>query len=165
MHAKDVIRLSMDMSERVLMAYIGDLEDADLKVPPEEGMNPIGWQIGHLISSERMMMEGIKPGSCPALPEGFDAAHSTEKAKTGALDPSTFKTKAEYLSLWNAQREASKAVLDSVPEAELDAPSPERFRNFMPTVGAVLALPASHTLMHVGQFVPLRRKLKKPVVI
>ncbi len=165
MHPKDVIRTSMDMSERILMAYVGDLDDADLKIPPSEGMNPIAWQLGHLISSERSMLEAIKPGSSPALPQGFEAAHSTEKAKAGELDPSAFKTKAEYLHLWNEQRAATKALLDGLSETDLDAPAPERMRNYLPTVGAALGMTGSHALMHVGQFVPVRRKRGKPVVI
>jgi uncharacterized damage-inducible protein DinB len=165
MEAKDVIRASMGMSERIVMAYVGDLDDADLKMPPSEGMNPIAWQLGHLISSERSMIEAIKPGSSPSLPEGFEAAHSTEKAKAGELDPSAFKTKAEYLHLWNEQRAATKALLDGLSKTDLDAPAPERMRSFVPTVGDVLALTGSHALMHVGQWVPVRRKLGKPVVI
>jgi uncharacterized damage-inducible protein DinB len=165
MNAKDVIRSSMDMSERILMAYLGDLDDADLKIPPSEGMNPIAWQLGHLISSERSMIEGIKPGSSPALPEGFETAHSTEKAKAGALDPSAFRSKAEYISLWNGQRAATKTVLDGLSSADLDAPAPERMRNFVPTIGALISMTGSHALMHAGQFVPVRRKRGKPVVI
>ena len=34
-----------------------------------------------------------------------------------------------------------------------------------PTVGHALNMAGGHTLMHVGQFVPLRRTLDKPVVI
>jgi hypothetical protein len=165
MQPKDMIRQSMDFSERIVMSYIGDLEDADLKIPPSEGMNPIAWQIGHLISTERRMLQDVKPGASPALPEGFEAAHSTEKAKAGALDPSAFKSKAEYLKLWKAQRAATKAVLDGLSEADLDTASPENWRKFMPTLGDLFGLVGSHTLMHAGQFVPVRRKLGKPVMI
>ena len=31
--------------------------------------------------------------------------------------------------------------------------------DFVPTVGDVLGMTGSHVLMHVGQFVPVRRKL------
>src|SRR4051812_14102890 len=125
MHAKDAIRQTLDMSDMVLQRYVADLDDAELKVPPGEGMNPIAWQLGHLISVERMAVEGIKPGSSPKLPEGFDEAHSTETAK--AKNFSGLKTKADYLNLGQAQRAATKAVLDGLSDAELDAPAPERF--------------------------------------
>jgi hypothetical protein len=163
MNAKDVIRQSLDMSEMIAQTYVNDLEDADLRLRPAEGMNPIAWQLGHLITSERAMIEGIKPGSSPKLPDGFEAAHATEAAKSN--DFAGLKTKAEYLNLWQAQRAATKAVLDGLSDADLDSPAPERFQRMWPTVGAVLGLVGNHTLMHVGQFVPVRRKLKKPVLI
>src|ERR1700760_3937994 len=74
MHPKDLIRQNLDFSDRLVKAYVEDLDDESLLLRPVEGMNHIAWQLGHLISSERRMVEAIKPGSCPALPEGFDAA-------------------------------------------------------------------------------------------
>ncbi len=64
-----------------------------------------------------------------------------------------------------AQRDATKAVLDALTDADLDAPAPERLRRMCPTVGTVFNLTGNHVLMHVGQFVAVRRKLGKPVVI
>ena len=65
-----------------------------------------------------------------------------------------------------AQRDATKAVLDGLSDAELDAPGPERFRQMAPTVGVVMLLIGNHVLMHVGQFVSVRRHARsKPVAI
>ena len=47
----------------------------------------------------------------------------------------------------------------------MDAPGPEKSRAFMPTVGHVFSLAASHPLMHAGQFVAVRRHLKKPIAM
>lgn len=163
MIAKDVIRQTLDMGESIVRTYVNDLEDADLRLRPAEGMNPIAWQLGHLLAYERMMVEGIKPDSSPPLPDGFEAAHAPEAAKSN--DFAGLKTKAEYLKLWQAQRAATKAVLDGLSDAELDSPAPERFRRMWPTVGAVLTLVGNHTLMHVGQFILVRRTLGKPVLI
>ena len=88
-------------------------------------MNHIAWQLGHLISGERHFAELISPGSCPALPEGFDEAHSKEAAKGD--DPSKFRTLAEYQSLWKDQRAATLAVLDAVPDADLEKADPDKF--------------------------------------
>ena len=162
MTAKDAIRQSIDTADMILGKYLNDLGDADLLVRPVPGMNPIAWQIGHLISSERSMVEQIKPGSCPPLPEGFDAAHSKEASTTE--DMSKFHTKAEYQAAWKAQREATRAVLEAATDAELDVPAPERIRNFCPTVGGIFNLTGLHPLMHLGQFVAVRRERAKPVV-
>ena len=163
MNAKDVIRQTLGHSDMILKSYINDLEDADLRLSPIDGLNCIAWQLGHLVSSERGMVEGIKPGSCPPLPPGFDENHGKTKGK--ADSSSNFLSKSEYIALIDAQREATKAVLEGLRESDLDAPGPERMRKFCPTVGSVMVLTGNHALMHLGQFVAVRRKLNKPVVI
>jgi hypothetical protein len=163
MNAKDAILQTFGFNDAILNAYLGDLSDADLLLRPVEGQNHIAWQIGHLISSERRMVEGIKPGASPALPEGFDEAHNRDACTSD--DPSKFLPKQRYLELYQAQRAATKEVLEGLSDADLDAPGPERSRKMAPTVGATLGLVGNHVLMHVGQFVSVRRKLKKPVVI
>lgn len=163
MNAKDVINHTFGHSDRVLKYYINDLEDAELQLVPLDGMNCIAWQLGHLISSERGMVEGIKPGSCPPLPAGFDENHGKNKGQTD--NSANYLSKNEYIALLDAQREATKAVLESLSESDLDAPAPEMMRRLCPTVGSVMLLVGNHALMHVGQFVAVRRKLNKPVVI
>jgi len=164
MTAKDAIRQSIEMSDMILGKYLEDLDDAALMSRPVAGMNHIAWQLGHLISNERKTVEGIKPGSCPPLPEGFDAKHAKEAH--AADDPAAFHTKVEYLATWKAQREASKAVLESLSDADLDAPAPEWLKGFCPTVGyAMNMLVGIHPMMHAGQFVAVRRSLQKPVAM
>jgi hypothetical protein len=163
MNAKDVILHGMGMADHILNAYLGDLSDADLVIRPVEGQNHIAWQLGHLISSERMFVEGIKPGSCPPLPAGFDEAHNKEASMSD--DPTKFLSKQKYLEIYQAQRAATKAALESLPEAELDKPAHESIRAFSPTIGTTFSLMGEHVLMHVGQFVSVRRKLNKPVTI
>jgi uncharacterized damage-inducible protein DinB len=163
MSPKDAIRQTLDLSERIVSSYIGDLDDDAIRRRPMDGVNPIAWQLGHLLSVERAMADGIRPGSSPALPDGFDDAHSTDAAK--AKRDAGLRTLAEYQALMQAQRAATKAVLAGLSEQDLDAPAPERFRNLTPTVGLGLNMVGMHSLMHVGQFVVVRRQLQKPVVI
>jgi hypothetical protein len=163
MNAKDVILHNFTMADNILNAYLGDLADADLVLRPVEGQNHIAWQLGHLISSERMMVEGVKAGTCPPLPAGFDEAHNKEASSSSATK--NFLSKQKYLDLYKAQRAATVAVLQSLADAQLDAPGPERMRQIAPTVGALFGLAGQHVLMHVGQFVSVRKKLKKPVTI
>jgi hypothetical protein len=163
MTAKDAILQTFTMNDMILNAYLADLSDADLLIRPVEGQNHIAWQLGHLIASERSMLEGIKPGASPALPEGFEKAHDRED--TTSDDASRFATKQQYLDLFKAQRAATRKVLDGMSDADLDTPGPERLRQMAPTVGATYGLIGNHVMMHVGQFVSVRRKLKKPVAI
>jgi hypothetical protein len=163
MSVKDAIRQTLDMSERVIGSYVKDLDDDAIRLRPLDGINPIAWQLGHLLSFERAMVEGIRPGSSPALPAGFDDAHSTASAK--AKNDAGLLGLSDYQSLMSAQREVTKRVLDGLTDAELAAPAPERFRNFTPTARDGLNMVGMHFLMHAGQFVVVRRQLQKPVVI
>jgi DinB superfamily len=161
MNAKDVILQSLGFNDTILNAYLSDLSDADLLHRPVPGQNHIAWQLGHLITSERSMLEGIKPGSSPALPEGFVEAHNKDACTSN--DSGKFCSKDTYLELFKAQRAASKKVLDELSDTDLDAPAPERLRRMVPTVGGVFSLFGNHVLMHSGQFVSVRRLLKKPI--
>jgi len=163
MSEKAIIQSNYAMNEWVIEAYLSDLTDADLLIRPFPTQNHIAWQLGHLILSEKGMLDGVKPGSSPELPPEFEAAHGRDEAATKCDDPAKFRGKAEYLKLMKAQRDASKAALEAASEADLDAPSPERLRQMAPTVGSVYMLMSSHVTLHAGQFVSVRRKLEKPV--
>jgi len=163
MSPKDVIRGNIQGSESIINAYLAGLSDGDLMIRAVPGMNHIAWQLGHLISAERHFAELVSPGSSPALPDGFDEAHSKEAAKSD--DPSKFRTLAEYQSLWKTQRAASLAALDAAPEADLDQADPEKYPNFAPTPARLLGMIGFHPLMHAGQFVAVRRLLDKPIAM
>lgn len=163
MNAKDTLAATLDTSSFVLGKYIEDLSDEELLTRPGEGCNHVAWQLGHLISSEAMLLDMLVPGAAPELPEGFAEKHS--KDNTTSDEAADFCTKAEYLEQFDRVHAASKAALQHVSEADLDQPAPENFRAMFPTVGAVWVLLATHPLMHAGQVVPVRRKLGKPVMI
>lgn len=162
MNATDAIRNDLAMSQRIIDAYIGDLEDSDLLVRPLPEMNHIAWQLGHLIGSERNIVEMIKPGSCPPLPDDFNEGHGRKTYDVD--DPSKFYTKSRYQELWKTQREATLAVLQSLTEEDLDR-TDDKFPAMAPSVGRLMGMCGTHPLMHAGQFVAVRRKLGKPVTI
>lgn len=163
MNARDAIRAAAQTSTMVLKTYVADLSDADLMLRPGPGCNHLAWQLGHLISSECALLEMVQPGAAAKLPEGFSDKHKKEHA--GSDDPAQFCTKQEYLDLMDQVQAATFAALEKVSESDLDQPGPEAFRSMFPTKGHVYLLIATHQLMHAGQFVPVRRKLGKPVVI
>lgn len=99
-------------------------------------------------------------------PEGFAEKHSRETC--GDDTAANFCSKDEYLALFEKVRAASAEALGSSSEADLNAENPhpdENFRQMFPTAGSMWVLIASHPMMHVGQFVPVRREVGKPVVI
>lgn len=163
MQTSDAILHTYGMSQMVLQSYVGDLTDAELLQRPHEDCNHIAWQLGHLISSEARLLESVAPGKGIELPEGFAEKHDKENA--GSNDPADFSSKEEYLALFAKLKEALQSAVTTCSAEDLDAPGPEFLKGFADTAGAVYVLIATHPMMHVGQFVPVRRALGKPVVI
>ncbi len=162
MDAKEAIRNGINSADSIVQGYLGDMTDAELLVRPVPGANHIAWQLGHLIVAEHMLIESVYPGSMPKLPEGFAEKYSKETATSD--DPKAFLPKAEYLKIVKEQRDGTLKALEKVSDADLDKPAPEKFRQFVPTVGAMFALQGSHYLMHAGQWAVTRRKLgRKPL--
>jgi hypothetical protein len=157
--AKDVFKMTMGLTDMVMNSYLGDLSDAELTIRPVEGMNPIAWQLGHLIMSERRMIETVKPGSSPELPAGFEEAHSKEALE---LEKPAYLSKSAYLDLMKKQREATLAVIAATADSDLDK---ETGISYAPTYAALFNMIGLHPMMHAGQFVAVRRMLKKPVTI
>lgn len=157
-HAAGALQFQVDMIKMTL----GDFSDADMLVRPVPNANHAAWQLGHLIESETQMLEMAKPGSMPALPAGFSGRFSKETAKSD--DPAAFPKKAELISLFERQRRATIAFLQSLSEKDLDQPAPEPMRKYVPTLAALLLMTPSHLAMHMGQFQVIRRKLGKPVL-
>jgi uncharacterized damage-inducible protein DinB len=163
MNAKDTIRSSANLSALVLKTYISDLDDSDLMCRPGEGCNHLAWQLGHLISSEVQLLNCIAPEQGTELPDGFADAHSKENSDND--DPTDFHGKSAYVELFDKVRAASLAALDAYAESDLDNPAPEDFREFCPTMGDMFTLIATHSMMHAGQFVVVRRQLGKPILM
>lgn len=143
-------------------ATLADFSDADLLVRPVPGANHAAWQIGHLISSERRLVETTKPSCMPPLPAGFAEKFTKE---TAAVDtPSAFPSKAELLAAYDQQRQGTIAWAKGLTEAELDQPLPPPIGARIPTVAALALLVPTHLAMHMGQIQVIRRKLNKPVL-
>lgn len=161
MGPRDVIKQALDLSDYVINQYVGDLSDSDLRLRPVEGMHPIALQLGHLIVGENAFANMIKPGSAPPLPDGFKEAHDF---KNKELTDSGFVSKDKYVELLKTQRSATKSLLEAVPDSDLDDTRDGKLPSFAPTVGALLLLIGMHAMSHAGQFVPVRRTTKKPIV-
>jgi uncharacterized damage-inducible protein DinB len=159
MSPKDMIAKSLDTSDFIMNKYLGDLSDADLKIEAVEGMHPIAVQLGHLIAAERMFIEYVSPGLSPELPAGFADSHSLKND----VKDRKLATKDEYLKLWAAQRAATKKALDALKDDELTDTRGGKLPQFAPTVADILNMVAIHSLNHSGQFVAVRRLLKKPI--
>ena len=162
MTPRDVIKNTVNMCHEVLTSYLGDLSDAELMVRAVPEANHIAWQLGHLIAAEHQM---LTDAGCemPDLPAGF--AESYTKETSTSDDPAKFHKKEQYLEWIGQQRAATLAALDGLSEADLDKPTPESMHGYAPTVGIAFNVIGIHVMMHAAQFVAVRRKLGKPVLI
>lgn len=159
MQTKDAMKQVVESAHMLTQMYVQDLQDAELLERSVPGTNHIAWQLGHNISETAELIEMLGQPA-PALPEGFSQAHSKQRVTSD--NPADFSSKAVYLDLLSRVKAASLAAIDATPDSELDDPAPEAVREYAPTKGAMLLLLGTHLLMHVGQFVPIRRKLGKP---
>ena len=163
MNTKEAIKQAYEFSHMVLGGYLSDFSDDELLHRPGEGCNHVAWQLGHLISSECDMLNMVVPGAAADLPDGFTDNHSRENCSSD--DASQFCSKDEYMQLLGKVKAATFSALDSMSDEDLDKDGPEPMRSFCPTVGSLFVLIGTHPMMHVGQFVPIRRKLQKPIVM
>ncbi len=163
MNGTAIIRQTYQTSLMVLKTYLNDINDDEMMTRPAKGCNHAAWQLGHLISAEVSLVDSICPGKGGELPDGFADQHSKESSSCD--DAAKFCSKAEYLELLDSVGQATMAALDATSDEELDKEGPEHFKEMFPTVGSIWVLIATHTMMHSGQFVALRRKLEKPIVM
>ncbi len=154
---QDAIRRALGFGRMTTTMVLGELSDENLLVRPVDGANHVAWQLGHLISSENMLMSGMPHADMPALPEGFAEKYTPETSKSD--DKSGWETKERYVELYQQQRAATEDALEKTTGDELNQPGPEMVRAIAPTVGDVFNLMAAHELMHVGQYSVVRRKL------
>lgn len=162
MDAKQAIRSSLNISDFLVYRYLEDIAPEELLARPAAGANHIAWQLGHLISAERNLVEAAAPGSMPELPAGFVDRHKKDMAASD--NRGDFLSKDEYLRLAKEIRAATLQTLDKVSEADLDKPATGRVPPFVKTAGDCFALIGPHWSSHAGQWVVLRRKLGRPVM-
>jgi hypothetical protein len=144
---------------------LGDLTDADMFVRPCPGANHAAWQLGHLIASEASVQKELAPSHAVSLPDGFSKLYNMEANKQDdAAKFAPFNTKAQLLELFSKVREGTAAWVESMTPAQLDAPSPDKYKAWAGTIGELVTGQMTHTMMHLGQFQVLRRKLGKPVL-
>jgi hypothetical protein len=159
MDLKQAIRASLTQADFIVNGYLDDLTDAELLARPCNGGNHIAWQLGHLIGSERHLVEQAIPGKMPPLPEGFGARHNKEAAASD--DPAAFFTKEEYLALAKEFRGATLAVVADLPDSAFDQPI-SKVPPFLKTAGEMFLFIGPHWIMHAGQWAVIRRTLGRP---
>lgn len=159
MKTHDAIKTSIETADMIAKMYIEDLSDEEMMHRPHQKCNHIKWQMGHLIASDYMMINGCCPGSMPDLPDGFAEKYNKETAASD--NPGDFHSKAELMELWQNQREAALSKLASLSEDDFSLESPEEMRSYAPNFGAAFGMLGIHWTMHSGQWAIIRRQLER----
>lgn len=157
MDSKEAIRTTMTAADFFIDSYLSDITPQEMMVRPAPGANHLAWQLGHLISAERRLVEAAIPGSMPPLPEGFAERHTKDTA--GSDNPADFLSKDDYLKLAKTVRAATLKVLDSQTEADFDKPVSGKVPPWIKRAGDCFVTAGSHWILHAGQWVVLRRHL------
>lgn len=163
MNFKDAIRSALRTADFMAQGYLADITPAEMLARPVDGANHIAWQLGHLITSERHLVEAAAPGSMPPLPEGFAERHRRDRKPTD--NAADYLSKEEYLQLAQKVRASTLATLDLFSDADFANPVTARVPPFVKCAGDCFATIAPHWTLHAGQWVVLRRKLGRPVMI
>lgn len=163
MNGKDAIRATLKSNQFILEMLLADFTDAEMLVRPVPGANHMAWQVGHVLAGESVLIQKQLPDAVyPPLPEGFAEKHGDKNAKDDT--PAHFLSKAEYLALSKAARDATIANLEKLTDADLDRPVVGPIAAYAPTIGDLFLMTASHTMMHAAQATVVRRLLGKPVL-
>jgi len=157
MDLKDAVRTTFATADMLTHAYLDDLTPQELLTRPVPSANHVAWQLGHLIASERMLVEAGVSGSMPPLADGFAERHNKHTA--GSDKPADFLSKDEYFKIAQDVRAATLAVMEKLTAVEFDKPISGRVPPFVKRVGDAFLTAGTHWIMHTGQWVALRRKL------
>jgi hypothetical protein len=162
MYFQSIAQELLGTSRYIMSAYLSDMTDEDILICPVSGAHHAAWQLGHLISSERRMVDGVRAGFGVDLPADFEVVHSKEVAHEAVVGCLPI---ARYVELLSSQRAKTLALLLELKDSEFAQPAPEFMRGYAKHVSSVFLSIASHELMHAGQIAVIRRVLGKPIVV
>jgi hypothetical protein len=159
MDTRQAIITGFAQADGIVNAYLADLSPVEMLVRPVPGINHVAWQLGHLIASERYLMDKVAPGQMPALPAGFVERHAKDMATSDKVEG--FLSKEEYLRIGREVRGNVLKILQGLTPEGFDRPV-QGVPPFVKTAGETLLFMSGHWMMHVGQWAVVRRKVGRP---
>jgi hypothetical protein len=160
MDIKQAVMTNLNTADFIVEGYLADLKQEELLVRPCTGINPIAWQLGHLINSEWNLVNAAAPGKLDPLPAGFSDTYG--RGKKAGDNASDYLSKDEYLKIKRALRANVLRVLEAVPAADFDADAPQGLPPMMKKKGDIWLFLGAHWLMHAGQWAVTRRSIGRP---
>jgi hypothetical protein len=68
MNAKDAARTTMNTADFMVDSYLSDITPDEMFVRPAPGANHVAWQLGHVISAERRLVNQAGRTAAPRRP-------------------------------------------------------------------------------------------------
>lgn len=149
-------------SRRMTLSFIGDLEDDQWFWQPAEGLNHIGWHVGHLAFAQYFLCLKRQRDRIVA-DEQLITTDFLKRYKQGSKpkgEPEENYSPTELRAVFDAVFEQSLYELSGRTDEELQVPTSPPHPIFETKLGAVEWC-SQHELMHAGQIVLLRRMMGK----
>ena len=128
MNFKDAIRSTFNASDFLMHRYLEDLRRREILMRPVPEANHIAWQLGHVIASERHLVEAAVPGTMPELPPGFVDRHSKAGLRATTRPTSSLR---RVPGAGENRPSRHAPALDRLTAADLDKPIEGRVPPFV----------------------------------
>ena len=156
MRSIDLIRDNLRRSEEIVLVRIEDMRDHGMVFPTPRGGCHTLWVLGHLAYIEALVIRSFMLGEKNPLAHWEEAFDGAEVSGDATLFPSFDEVLAECRGV----RGATRSLLDSLTEADLDRRSarvPDGVEELFGTFRRCLQYAADHWFMHRGQLADARR--------
>lgn len=156
--ALERIRNSRSLTE----SFLEGLTPEEWFWQPDQGMNSIGWHVGHLAFAQYFLclkrQRGRIESDEPLISTAFLKRYKQGSTPSG--DPAKNMSVEEIRRVFDGVFELALSELADRTDEELDVPSAPQHPVFDTKLGAVEWC-SQHELMHCGQIVLLRRLMGK----
>lgn len=157
----EVLTLSLQTCDRLLLPLLEDLRDAPLERSVPERGNHAHWIVGHLVYSEGRIVHEIAqgvPNPAEDLREQFRGGSTPAAAGDG------YPSYDQLLERYRIARGETLRILSSLDERELAAKPSElsaKYNSFFPHKAACFMVCGTHGMHHCGQLADIRCRLDR----
>lgn len=152
----------IEFSREMTLGLLEDLEPSEWFWQPADGMNSIGWHVGHLAFAEYFLclkrLRDRTEADRSLIPTAFLKRYKQGSQPSG--DPEHNHSPEEILATLTGVHEQAVTELADYTDQQLLVPSRPQHPVFDDKMGAVEWC-SQHELMHAGQITTLRRLLGK----
>ncbi len=156
----DVLRTQLlnafEYTDKVVDELFAGIPDDKYLYQPCPGGNHALWTLGHLATVTQYFLANLA-GHDNGLAEKYREMFFAKSVPSP--DASSYPPLEVIRDYYKTSRAAFRSWVESLTDAQLTAPPPEKFSKFAPTLGNVLMRLLWHEGMHYGQLTVIRKSL------